>query len=511
MKTKSIFSVWTLTAMLSMTLTACVTDDSSEGGNTIPQLNVKGADSDEMTTYNFYLGNDCVISPDITYSGGNEENLKYSWKIGTMANGLMGKLEEVSNERDLKYTFTSGGTYYAHFTVSDGLVGKAVNYRININRTFEEGYLLTSTDADGKGNLAFVKILTPEEVAEGQKQVVIEHSLETMNKGYSEQGLLSAVIGTVTWPKTIKRVLVSTDKHCYVVDPNNFTIITDIKYEDLYPGFKATHFMPDAYTPWAYDSSTKKFAHINLTYMFPYEYQYYKGCNAEDFVTCKYMSWGSESVYTFFNNYSQNKVAMFSSYAPYFGIDTYFPDTDNLLEGQQLITSFYGTQPGSNYITPTYIMARDEATGNITLWSNSADSYYYINSNFSRQDFTPTASSAIPEKGSRLVASASYQRYYYAVGNCVYVLLTTTDFVLPEKSQYALQFGSNEEITYMDVNMKTDELYVATYDNGSKRGNFYIYDCKDVRLDNAAAAKPKAEYKSCAGRITNIIYKPSIQ
>ena len=26
-----------------------------------------------------------------------------------------------------------------------------------------------------------------------------------------------------------------------------------------------------------------------------------------------------------------------------------------------------------------------------------------------------------------------------------------------------------------------------------------------------AAAKPKAEYKSCAGRITNIIYKPSIQ
>ena len=223
------------------------------------------------------------------------------------------------------------------------------------------------------------------------------------------------------------------------------------------------------------------------------------------------MSWGSESVYTFFNNYSQNKVAMFSSYAPYFGIDTYFPDTDNLLEGQQLITSFYGTQPGSNYITPTYIMARDEATGNITLWSNSADSYYYINSNFSRQDFTPTASTAIPEKGARLVASASYQRYYYAVGNCVYVLLTTTDFVLPEKSQYALQFGSNEEITYMDVNMKTDELYVATYDNGSKRGNFYIYDCKDVRLDNAAAAKPKAEYKSCAGRITNIIYKPSIQ
>ena len=71
MNTKSIFSAWALTAMLSMTLTACVTDDSSEGSDSIPQLNVKGADSDEMTTYNFYLGNDCVISPDITYSGAN--------------------------------------------------------------------------------------------------------------------------------------------------------------------------------------------------------------------------------------------------------------------------------------------------------------------------------------------------------------------------------------------------------------------------------------------------------
>lgn len=511
MKTRNIFSAWALMATLSLTMTACISDDSNEGSYNIPQLNVKGADGDEMPTYNFYLGSDCVITPEITYTGGDEANLKYSWKIGSMANGVMGELEEVSSERDLKYTFTSGGTYYAHFTVSDGQVGKAVNYRININRTFEEGYLLTSTDADGKGNLAFVKILTPEEVAEGQKPVIIEHSLETMNEGYSEQGLIRAVIGTVTWPKVIKRVLVSTDKHCYIVDPNNFTIITDIKYEDLYPGFKATHFMPDAYTPWAYDSSTKKFAHINLTYMFPYEYQYYLGCNAEDFVSCKYMMWGSESVYTFFNNYSQNKVAMFSSYAPYFGIDTFFPDTEDLLAGHQLITTFYGTQPGSNYVTPTYILSRDETTGDIVLWSNSEDSYYYVTSNFTRQDFAATASTAVPSRGTTLVASASYQRYYYAVGNCVYVLLTTTEFVLPDKSQYALQFGSNEEITFMDVNLSTDELFVATYDNTSKRGNFYIYDCKDVRIDNATAVKPKAEYKSCAGRISNIVYKPSIQ
>ena len=82
---------------------------------------------------------------------------------------------------------------------------------------------------------------------------------------------------------------------------------------------------------------------------------------------------------------------------------------------------------------------------------------------------------------------------------------------MPDKSQYAIQFAANEEITFLDTNLSTDELYVATYDKTTQRGNFYIYDCKDVRTDNAAAVKAKAEYKNCAGRISSVMYKPSIQ
>ena len=32
-----------------------------------------------------------------------------------------------------------------------------------------------------------------------------------------------------------------------------------------------------------------------------------------------------------------------------------------------------------------------------------------------------------------------------------------------------------------------------------------------VRTDNGANVKPKAEYRHCAGKISNIIYKPSVQ
>lgn len=495
---------------------SCVSDDSEEGGTAIPELSVKGSDSDEMATYNIYLGNECSITPDITYSGGDESNLKYSWKIGTMANGLMGELEEVSTERDLKYQFATGGTYYAHFTVTDGLVGKAVNYRINVNRTFEEGYILTSTDADGSGNLAFVKILTPEEEAAGQQPVIIEHSIETMNEGYSEKGLIRAVKGSVTWPKTITRILVSTDTRCLVLDPNNFTILSDIKYDELYSGFKATYFMPDSYTPWAYDSSMKKFTHINLTYMFPFEYTYFSDCNSEgfnveDFLCCKYMYFGSESVRTFYVDYTNNKVATFNAYAPYYGLDSCFPNTGNILDGHEIITALSGTAPGSNYVTPSYLITRDKATGNIRLWTNAENSDLYQPEFFVTQDFTPTATTAVPPRGAGVVASAKQLRHYYALDNSVYVLLPNQDFVLPDKSQFAIQFGANEEITFLDVDVNSDNMYVATLDKTTGRGNFYIYECKDVRTDNAASVKPKAVYKNCAGRISDVLYKPSMQ
>lgn len=495
---------------------SCITDDSEAGdltGGNIPSLQIAGAGATEMPKHNFYLGNECVITPQISYKNGNEADLKYSWKIGTYANGVKGELEEVSTERDLHYNFAKGGSYYAHLTVTDGKVGQAVDYQININRTFEEGYVISSQDADGSGNLTFVKILTPEEIAAGQSDVIMEHCMEKMNSGVTEKGLINSVVKTfyINYPKQATRLCVTTDKACYVLDPNNLTILSQINFDELYPGFKATHFMDDSYTPYAYDANSKKFAHIDLTYLFAYEKADFKDCKAEDFLLHKYVSWGSEAQFTFYMNYTANKVAMYSVYASYFGVDTYFPDTENLLDGQTLITAFYGDQPGSNYITPSYIMARDNATGDINLWTNSADSYYYIVSNFTRQTFTPTANTAVPAKGAKLVVSSKQQRYFYPVDNSIYVLLPKSDFALPEKNQAAISFSANEEVTYTDVNFNTDELYVATYDKSTKRGSFYIYDCKDVRTDNGANVQPKHAYKNCAGKISSVIYKPSVQ
>ncbi len=511
MNKKHILTTWALTMLLSLCMSSCIDDESVEGNmSSLSTLTIKGSDDTTMPTYNFDLGEDVVITPEITYDG-DESNLSYKWQMGTYTNGQKGKLAEVSTERNLVTKVKVGGSYYFHLTVTDGKVGQSMDYKVNLNRSFEEGYLLTSFDSDGKGNLTFIKIPTPEEIAADKKIVPVEHCMELMNDGISEADLVKAVCGSANlWDgktsSVLKRILVSTKDYCYFLDPNNFTVLSEIKYADLYPGFKASVFMTDSWMPYAYDKDLKKFAHLNLKYMFPYEYEYFKGGESEDYILCKYSSWGSETSRTFFMNYTNNQVAIFSSYAPWFGINSYFPNAGKLLEGQKLITAF-GNGDGST----AYIMSQNETTGAVNLWANS-NSYYYINdTDFSGQSLTPTSETAMPEQGARFVYSSKYDRHYYSIGNKVYVYLSNNKFALPDKNQFAIQYGADEDVTFMDVNLSTDELYVATYNKASKRGSFRIYDCKDVRTDNSSAVQPKKEYKDCCGKITYLIYKPSIQ
>lgn len=513
MKIHHIISALALAGTVAFGFSSCISDDSELGSNNLPSLQIAGAGATEMPKYNIYLGNECVIKPQITYDGGNESELKYSWKIGSYANGMKGELTEVSTDSELHYNFDKGGSYYVHLTVTDGKVGKVVEYQVNVNRTFEEGYMLTSTDADGKGNLVFVKIMTPEEIAAGQEPVIMEHSMEKMNSNVSENGLINAILCKLQlgYNEYLTRLCVATEKSCYILDPNNMTVISQLNFDDLIPGFKATDFIPDSYAPYAYDAEKKKFAHIELTYLFPYSKESFTNCHPEKFIISKYSSWGNEALWTFYLNYTDNKVIIYSPYAAYFGYNTDFPDTENFFDGHSIITAFYGDSPNANYITPSYFLTRNNQNGDITLWTDAEDSYFYKQENLTTQAFTPTANTAVPEKGTTFVVSPKQQRYFYPLNNSVYVLLPKSDFALPEKSQYAIHFGADEEVTFLDVNFTTDELYVATYNKTSKRGSFYIYDCKDVRTDNGANVKPKAEYRHCAGKISNIIYKPSVQ
>ena len=232
----------TLLMMAVCALASCINDESDYGNEgSIPSLKVSGDDQTAMPVYNFNLGETVVINPEINYSG-NAADLTYHWQVGTYTNSVKGKLEDAGNERSLTYSFEQGGTYYAHLNVTDGRVGKAVDYQINVNRTFEQGYVLVSNDAQGNGNLAFVSIPTKE----GEKPILMEHCLERMNDGMTMRNLLGMEVYTITWPSTITRVFVLGQDKGYCIDANTFSVLTEIDYSEIYPGFKATQESNDA-------------------------------------------------------------------------------------------------------------------------------------------------------------------------------------------------------------------------------------------------------------------------
>ena len=112
-------------------LTACINDDSEYGSeNNIPTLKVSGEDAESMPVYNFNLGETVQITPEVSYTG-DPTQLTYNWKVGTYTNGVKGVLKDVGDTPQFTYTFERGGTYYAHLTVTDGQVGRAVDYQIN--------------------------------------------------------------------------------------------------------------------------------------------------------------------------------------------------------------------------------------------------------------------------------------------------------------------------------------------------------------------------------------------
>lgn len=488
---------------LALIMFSCVSDDSSDGGADIPQLTIAGGGDDgEMLVKNFNLGEECVITPEITYQGGGSESeLKYEWSIGSYSNGSKGKLEAAGSEKELRHNFLEGGSYYAHLVVTDGKVGAVMDYQININRTFEEGYMLVSNDEEGNGNLAFIKIMTPEETAAGTPQICMEHCVERMNEGVETGRLVGAIHAISTWPKEVHRLLLSDEDRCLILEPNTFVAIADLSYSDIYNGFKASRFIP-SYNPFAYDESGKS-VHINTANMFTFESNGFKGVQFDDAFTYTYTMWGSSNTQLMVAKYNEGEILEYNSnYGK-------LMDTGDLLKDENIVTAF-GFKSESAYSASSYILTQSKEDVSKYYMRKLQIAYMSYYGTGTRSEFTASDDTAMPERGTRVVYSPKYDRFFYAIDNKIYVCLPGNENPLPLKTEYALSFSSDEAVTFINVNADTEELYIATYNSSTKRGNFYIYSTADVRTDNQNKAVPAAEHKSVADKIIDVVYKPSL-
>lgn len=492
-------------------MSSCISDDSSLDSIDIHQLKVAGAEDDAMPVFNFNMGDDCVITPEISYNG-NMSDLTYEWGIGTYTNGVKGDLAIVSTESVLNHKFLEGGIYYAHLKVTDGKVGQVMEYQINVNRTFEHGYFLVSNDENGKSNMAFVKVMTPEEIAAGAEQVYIEHSIERMNEGVSVGKLIDCSLQTQEYEDwrlgKFTRLLTLTDDECLFLDPNTLTVLASLKYDEATSGFRASNFIKDSYSPYLYDANQGKYLHLNSEYMYLYEKADYVGNAFDDYFAYPYKSWGSVYYNASFADYEKDEAYGYDAYYYYYGLPSPFVGTGALLNGQDLLTVFMSAKEGYSY--PSCLLSRSKEGQVAYLYKFSNGISDMSNYPPTTVSFAITSETALPEEGERIWLSETYSRHYYTLDNKIYVALVGNAMPFPNKDEYALSFPVGETITYMYLNFQTDELYVATYDEAAKRGNFYIYDIADVRTDNQDNATPKMFHKHCADKIVSILYKESV-
>ncbi len=500
-------------ALSLLPLASCISDDSTYADTSrLSTLDVAAADSTSMPEYDFNLGEEVVITPIVNYSG-DTTKLSYRWQIGTLTDGVKGELKTVDSTKTLRYNFTEGGTYYAHLTVSDGQQGKVADYQINVNRTFERGFVLVSNDDNGNSNLAFVKVPTAAEKAKGITSMVMEHCIERMNPNVKTGKLLNAVLGTLSYPSTINRVMVADENRCYFLDPNTFTLVTSINFSDIYPGFKATKFQNGDTSvpyPFAYDSSTGKYVHCNLQYMFPFEYSYFVGHPFDDTFVTQYSQYNRRTTTSLFLDYSKPEVCGFNAYYNYYGYTSPFIGSGDLLKGQTLITAMHGdTWSSSTYVLPTYIISHDADNANnwhlyTNIQNSNIDAKY-----FTRQDLTLTGDEAVPEQGAFMPVSIKYPRHFYTSGNKLYVFLTEGSFAFPKKDEWVYDFG-DEIVTSLSSYTGLEVVFVTTMDPVTHRGNFYVFNTKDLSTTNHGNVKPYMEFRNCADRISAVLYKPSI-
>lgn len=526
MKTRYISALAAGMALLLGTV-GCIEDNSDYGAgiDSLPAIRITGAVTDasgQLPVMNFNFGEDCVIDPKISYQG--QSPLTYEWYVSSVTDGVRGPQELFSTEPVFTHFFTEGGVYAVQLNVTDGLSGVSQEYTVNINRTFERGLMALANDADGKGNVTFIKDMTAEEIEQGVPDIIIEHSLQRINPEINDDPVIGVYKLVASWPVDYKRLAISTSSHCYFVEPNTFTAVSVIEYAGIIPGFKAQYFYVISGGVRAYDPVMKRYITCDMNNMFGLEKSDMVGRGYDAVMGGSYESWGSTNPLIYYVQFSP--LAVWTEYYEYdenYAASYNWNSTQDLsfngkplFQGHELVNCFVGEPiPGDWGLLdyPCYLITRDTAADKYyttrLLNAEAHTSYGKMELAFSKE-MSVNGATALPTPLCQMAPSGTYHRTYYSNGNKVYMMQLVSDtFVLPETSQPCLSYGEGEEVTAMYIIDNANELVVATYDNVSQRGSVYVYNVADVRTDNPGAVPVRA-YRNCTGRVVKLFYKPSM-
>lgn len=495
-----------LLLLFAVGLTACVDDDSTGATVPLPELSITGSDSETMPVYNVYYGDELTIDPGVKASS---ENLTYTWAYGTYTevtsgNFQKGELTTISNDPVLHYAFPAEGVYYVHLTVTDGMVGDVMEYQVNVNNYYQQGILVVANSTDGQGNLGFIKELTSEDIDEGMTWHVDEHCLEAENPDLEMRTLIGADrTNAATSPYEQNPILiVALEDRCLYVNSTTFEVNSYSNYDEIFTGFRATHFLSaDSYAsyPFVYDKDMGESIHMQKAYWFIYSHSNDIFHYPYDDVLTGYTwqsSINSKTLDPVYVDYSIPEIYANNSMFGRFG-------TEDLLEGKNLLMVVRETS-GTNL----HVVAQSKENAleltQYTLTQAYNDDWTGVLFNVnSETTYTATTGDGIPPAGTHIALSQTYQVGFYPIDNSFYAYyLFNASPMLPTTP--LITYPEGEEITCLNVNVATNELYVGTYTAATERGNIYIYNIADLTSGNL---QPTYEFPQSTDRIVDIRYK----
>lgn len=173
---------------------------------------------------------------ELRVESGNDLQVEFEWAYGRPDGDFPGMADTtfISSSPTLDYAFEKAGSYVLRLRIDNGESIGFHYYDLRVQAGFDEGYLLLCNDEQERGSLAFVKIRTPQEEADGAQEVWSD-LLNTINPEYEFRNLNDIYV--FSSPKFWSGVLISSrddDGSIYRLDPASMAVTYRMKSMEEY-------------------------------------------------------------------------------------------------------------------------------------------------------------------------------------------------------------------------------------------------------------------------------------
>lgn len=216
---------------------ACYDDDT-----TLPDqpVTLAGIGSDAKDTLYLYFGDTIRIKADIEAHG---QDVTYQWGIGKYADDGKGNIstvfKTVGTEKDLVYKTNQLGHYHLRQMVTGPDGSSLKYYHVFVDSEFEEGFLILGKKTNGKGSLAFMKTLTPQETEQGMTPRFRQNLFAYANEGKEiyEDALDCDKVGDYLY------IMCGQPQKLIMMDAKTFQVTFEYDFKVYNPNFVPCNFL----------------------------------------------------------------------------------------------------------------------------------------------------------------------------------------------------------------------------------------------------------------------------